>query len=163
MTEEKKKKVKFNEKIENEVISLRKFLILYFGVNIELNECKLAHRDIISLFPQLKTVDELEVQKNFDMILKGKILCVEDSYKEKLYYVKPNEIIYDELSTIKISKDKNKNIIISDDMDLYELVKVYRELLRANNKRYNEAHKLIKKKRKEKIKSLKKIEEDSYD
>ena len=58
---------------------------------------------------------------------------------------------------------RNKNIIISDDMDLYELVKVYRELLRANNKRYNEAHKLIKKKRREKIKSLKKIEEDSYD
>lgn len=60
-----------------EKMSITKFLSRYYGVNNS-NICNLTHQDVKILFPEIKRCSFNYANKNFEEIVKGNIILVED-------------------------------------------------------------------------------------
>lgn len=163
------------KELKDNSMSLRKFLILYYGINIDTHGCKITHEDISVLMPQVKRVDNNVVLDNKEKIFNGDIICVLDSYNNAAFYKKTDfeSIDIDSLDKIEIIKKEDKlleGIILNENLSLYELVTLCRKYKNANMIReYRICYSLLKKKKskekgeKHNKRKVKLRKEDYYD
>ena len=150
----KDKKILNNLK-NNNSISLRKFLMFYYGIcNTNILKHNLTHKDVKILFPDLKRVSFDYVLDNIKEIYIGSIIMVKDSIGNSVPYINPKlDICIEEDIGIEITEDDKDNtfeeIIDLENLNLYELVELAKKY--KNDNRINEYRKVCRliKKRKE--------------
>ena len=159
MSKEELKKLK--KELENNCISLTKFLINYCGIyNEEIHNIKISHHDIKELLPEIKRVSFESLLVNKNSFYTGDIIPVKDCYGNVVPYVNPMLEI-DVAVEIDCEKVEHEHllddIIIDEDLSSYELVKLCRLFKEYNKKReYRIAHKLLKKEKTDSVKQYKK-------
>ncbi len=73
-------------------ISLKKYLLVYYGIYSESNKFKMSHKDVAILSPYIKRVGFNYVLNHRGDLYKGKIVPVVDSYGNVAPYIAPVEI-----------------------------------------------------------------------
>ena len=127
-------------------LSLRKFLILYYGINID-SHGKLSHNDIKYLFPHIRRVSFEYVLDNRENTFNGNITCVFDSFNNPAFYERPNIKLFDEIEYIETTKESDKNL---------------KNINRIHE--YREVYKILKEKKQKNLKKEKILKEDrDYD
>jgi len=150
----KDKKV-LNDLKDNNSISLRKFLMFYYGISdSNIFSHNLTHKDIKVLFPDLKRVNFDYVLDNIKEIYTGSIIMVKDSIGNSVPYINPklDICIEDDIDIEITEEDKNdtfEEIIDLENLNLYELLELAKKY--KMNNRINEYRKVCRiiKKRKE--------------
>jgi len=150
----KDKKV-LNDLKDNNSISLRKFLMFYYGISdSNIFSHNLTHKDIKVLFPDLKRVNFDYVLDNIKEIYTGSIIMVKDSIGNSVPYInqKLDICIEDDIDIEITEEDKNdtfEEIIDLENLNLYELLELAKKY--KMNNRINEYRKVCRiiKKRKE--------------
>lgn len=168
-----------NDLKDNKSISLRKFLMFYYGINdSNILSNNLTHKDIKVLFPDLKRVSFDYVLDNIKEIYTGSIIMVKDSIGNAIPYINPDlDICIEEEIDIETTEDYNDNtfekIIDLENLNLYELVVLskkykmdnrineYRKVCRIIKKMKNNDLKIYHEK-KEKIIMKGRSEDDKY-
>ena len=169
---------KFMDELKDSSISLIKFLYCYCGICDEvIIRNKMSHKDVKIFLPFLKRLDYEEVLKNKDMLYKGNIISVKDSYGNVAPYLNPKIKIVEEnnlssenfLTNKKFDnklEDAVEKIIVASQLNDYELEKLLK--IFKINKRYKEYRvvvRIFKQRKKEnkkyKVKKLK--GEDIYE
>lgn len=174
----KDKKV-LNDLKDNNSISLRKFLMFYYGIcDSNILSHNLTHKDIKVLFPDLKRVSFDYVLDNIKEIYTGSIIMVKDSIGNAVPYINPKlDICIEEdidIETIEETKnDSFEEIVNLENLNLYELVELakkykidnrindYRKVCRIIKKRKENDLKIYHEK-KEKILLKGRCENDKY-
>ena len=151
MSKNRKQINKLISMVENDSMKLRRFLILYYGVDIDTNEVKISHQDIKQLLPNLKRVNFDEILKVKELLYTGEVVCVFDSYNNVAFYRKPSEEYKDITCKVhpeKVKEKTNENIILSDKLNKYSLAKLCRKYKKENNMRnYRLVHDMLKSKK----------------
>lgn len=125
----KDKKILNNLK-ENNSISLRKFLMFYYGIcDSNILSHNLTHKDIKTLFPDLKRVNFDYVLDNIKEVYIGSIIMVKDFIGNSVPYINPKlDICIEDDIDIEIIEDDKDNrfeeIIDLQNLNLYELVEL---------------------------------------
>ena len=73
--------------METEIISLRKFLMLYLNITYD-RKYKITHRDVKVLFPDLKRASLDDIRKDPYLLITKKIVLVNDG-RNVVPYIKP--------------------------------------------------------------------------
>ena len=163
----------------NNSVSLRKFLMFYYGIcDTNLLSHNLTHKDVKTLFPDLKRVSFDYVLDNMKEVYIGTIIMVKDSIGNAVPYINPKlDICIEEDIDIEITEGDNDNafekIIDLENLNLYELVELakkykldnrindYRRICRIIRKRKDNDIKIYHEK-KEKIIMKGRCENDKY-
>lgn len=166
-----KKRNKLKENLIEKTIGLRKFLILYYGINVDAHGNKLTHNDVSNLFSNIKRLDSNDILKYKTEIFSGDVICVYDSFNEIALYIRPDIKNFDSIDTVFAEEektDKLEDVILSSDLSTYELSLLCKKYKNSNRiKEYRTAYRILKnKKEKNKIKKNSKINisfrEDEY-
>ena len=174
----KDKKILNNLK-DNNSISLRKFLMFYYGIcDSNILSHNLTHKDIKILFPDLKRVSFDYVLENIKEIYVGSIIMVKDSIGNAVPYINPKlDICIEDDIDIEITEEDEDNtfeeVIDLENLHLYELVELAKKYKTDNRiNEYRKVCRMIKKrkdngveeyhKKKEKILMKGRIENDEY-
>ena len=160
-------------------ISLKKFLMFYYGVcESNILSHNLTHKDIKILFPYLKRASFDYVLDNIKEIYTGSIIMVRDSIGNSVPYINPKlDICIEDYGDMKITEedmDKTfEEIIDLENLNLYELVQLAKKY-KADNRinEYRHVCRLIRKRKdndlkiyhenKEKILMKGRCENDKY-
>ena len=145
-----------NQILEDNSISLKKFLVLYCGINPEsLNDIRFSHNDIKVIMPHIRRTSFKYLMQNINELYIGKIISVKDSYGLVLPYICPR---INEISNPDITCNEEKEEIeLSNDLKLYELRLLKKKLKEYKRyKEYRNATKLIRSKIDYKAKQYKK-------
>lgn len=158
MNKEELKRLK--KDLEENCISLTKFLINYCGVyNEDIHNIKIGHKDVKKILPQLKRVSFESLLQNRDSFYIGEIIPVKDYYGNIVPYVNPMLEFDDTLDVdcdIVEQNDTLQNITIDENLNKYELAKLCRYFKKHNMKKeYRIAHKLLKEEKRSKVKQYK--------
>lgn len=148
------KSKRLEKELESLCISLEKFLVYYCGINYELIKgIKINHKDVKKIIPSLETVKFELVAKNKNRVYNGNIIIVKDSYGQIAPYINPgfqledNTLLCDEECNENIFNIKEnifKDIIISENLSLYELLSLSKYYKKNKNlARYRAVRKLI--------------------
>ena len=148
-------------------LSLRKFLILYYGINID-SHGKLSHNDIKYLFPHIRRVSFEYVLDNRENTFNGNITCVFDSFNNPAFYERPNIKLFDEIEYIETTKESDNELeidLIFENLNTYELSMLCKNLKNLNRiHEYREVYKILKEKKQKNLKKEKILKEDrDYD
>ena len=149
---------KLEKDLDENSISLKKFLILYCGISASsLDNIRLSHNDIKILMPNLKRSSFEYLLNNMKNLYVGKVIAVKDAYGVVLPYVCPK---IEEISNPTIIANNNNElgkIEINKDLKLYQLCLLSKKLKKFKKYReYRNATKLIKTKVDYKAKQYKK-------
>ncbi len=159
MSKHKKQINKLIHMVENDSMRLRRFLILYYGIDIDTKEVKISHKDIKQLLPDLERVNFDEILKVKELLYTGEIICVFDSYNNVAFYKKPSDEYKDITCKIYPEKveEKKLDITFSDKLNTYSLSKLCKTYKRENDMRnYRLVREILKsKKQSNKIKEKK--------
>ena len=142
-----KNKLLWKEMNDN-CISIQKFLVLYCGINCEsFGEKKIGHEDIKMLLPHLKRTSCTKILENKNKIYIGDIIAVKDSFGQIIPYEKPLiEEINMEFNSELCSEDKKiENIILDENLNKHQLAslcKCFKHL--GKMKEYRIANRLLK-------------------
>ena len=157
---------RLKREMKDNSISIRKFLILYFGVDVKCAD-ELSHRDVKELIPQTRRISYENLLDNKRKMYTGEIISVKDCFGEVIPYIKPNlEPIYSSV-IVNCKKKCKDNLKFNDGLNTYELsilCKKYKLLKRFKD--YRKAYKLLKsKKEKPRVQKIKKyiLEDDEYE
>ena len=168
-----------NDLKDNNCISLRKFLMFYYGIcDSNILSHNLTHKDIKVLFPDLKRVSFDYVLDNIKEIYIGSIIMVKDSIGNCVPYINPklDICIEDDINIEIVEENKDdifEEIIDLENLSLYELVELakkykidnrineYRRVCRLIRKRKDNDIKIYHEK-KEKIIMKGRCENDKY-
>lgn len=138
----------------NNSISLRKFLMFYYGINdSNILSHNLTHKDIKVLFPDLKRVSFDYVLDNIKDIYTGSIIMVKDSIGNPVPYINPKlDIHIDNDIDLELIKEDNDNkfeeIVELENLSLYELTELAKKYKRDNRKNeYRGVCRIIKKRK----------------
>ena len=162
----------------NNSISLKKFLMFYYGIcDSSVLSHNLTHKDVKILFPDLKRVNFDYVLDNIKEIYIGSIIMVKDSFGACAPYINPKlDICIEDDINIEITEEDNdtfEEIINLENLNLYELVELakkyktdsringYRKVCRIIRKRKDTDLKIYHEK-KEKILLKGRCENDKY-
>ena len=155
------------EILKETTISLRKFLILYYGINIDLHGNKLSHSDLKCLFPNIKRVSFEYVLNNKELAFNGDIICVFDSFNNPAFYKRPDVEVFDDIEYIETIEENNcekEFDLIFEDLNTYELSMLCKNLKNLNRlDDYRKAYKILKDKKQKKLRKERRLKEDNYD
>lgn len=146
--------------LENNCISLTKFLINYCGIHNEnIHNIKITHDDIKKLIPELKRVSFDILLKNKNSFYVGAVIPVKDCCGNIVPYINPMLEFADLLELecdIVEENDRLENITIDENLNKYELVNLCRYFKKHNmRKEYRKTYKLLKEAKKDKVKQYK--------
>ena len=152
---------KLKKELENNCISLEKFLMIYFGIfNDKIDKIKISHKEIKELIPELRSVSFESLLKDKRNLYIGNIVAVKDSYGNIAPYVCISLKDVKEINEFSCEQDSmRKNINaqqFDEDSNLYELITACKILKR--DKRfceYRKVHKLLSEKKDVKVKEYK--------
>ena len=143
-----------NDLKDNNSISLRKFLMFYYGINdSNILSHNLTHKDIKTLFPNLKRFSFDYVLDNIKEIYTGSIIMVKDSMGNAVPYINPKlDICIEEDIDIEITEEDNDNtleeIIDLENLSLYELAELAKKYKTDNRiNEYRKVCRIIKKRK----------------
>ena len=141
-----------NDLKDNNCISLRKFLMFYYGIcDSNILSHNLTHKDIKILFPDLKRVSFDYIFDNIKEIYIGSIIMVKDSIGNTVPYINPKlDICIEDDIDVKITLEDKDNtfekIIDLENLNLYELVELAKKYKADNRiKEYRKVCRIIKK------------------
>lgn len=110
--------------MENNIITLAKFISRYLGVNGK-NLKNLSHEDVKHLFPNLKRSTFAFIESHPSEVDSGNVILVTDGKKVIPYYLPLlDRIGIDELVIEVSAKNQRKGIPNYSDMKIYELKKL---------------------------------------
>jgi len=115
---------------DNNSISLRKFLMFYYGIcDSNTLSHNLTHKDVKILFPDLKRVSFDYVLDNIKEIYIGSIIMVKDYFGNCAPYINPklDICIEDDIDLEIIEEDKEDvfdKVVELENLNLYELVEL---------------------------------------
>lgn len=131
----------FKKELENNGVSLLRFLNVYCGIcNEFISKNKMSHNDVKYFLPSLKRIGFEEAYKNKDKIFKGEIIPVIDSFGFVAPYEKPIVNSFDEI----IVFDEQEEEIIKQEVSEEELRSAIEEYLKVNKLSIFELNKLAK-------------------
>ena len=143
-----------NDLKDNNSISLRKFLMFYCGIcESSIISHNLTHKDIKTLFPDLKRVSFEYVIDNIKEVYIGMIIMVTDSIGNSVPYINPklDICIEDDIDIEITEEDKNdifEEIINLENLNLYELVELAKKYKTDNRiNEYRKVCRIIKKRK----------------
>lgn len=169
-----KQKKYLEEELKNNCISLRKFLMIYCGVDDEiLCDLTMSHKDIKKLIPDLKRISFEKLYSDMRSLYVGDVIVVKDSYGNIAPYVCPKleEILVPKIMDYKNDEEEIENLILNSDLKSYELSIICKKLKAYKKfKEYRIANNLLKSKidikgrqyKKEKYNLRKKEKENEY-
>lgn len=148
-----------NDLKDNNCISLRKFLMFYYGISdSNILSHNLTHKDIKVLFPDLKRVSFEYVLDNIKEVYIGTIIMVKDSIGNAVPYINPKlDICIEYDIDIEIPEEDKDNtfeqIIDLENLNLYELIELAKKY-KSNNriKEYRKVCRIIKKRKENDLK-----------
>jgi hypothetical protein len=136
-------------------ISLKKFLILYYGLDIEYVD-KLSHRDIKELIPDSKRISYEELLNRKKDLYTGNVVAVRDCFGDVVPYIKPNiEITHEPILIGNCKRKKEENLEIHINLSTYELSILCKKFkLSKQFGEYRKAYRALKSKKEVKTKKF---------
>ena len=148
-----------NDLKSNNSISLRKFLMFYYGIcDNNILSHNLTHKDIKIFLPDLKRVSFDYVLENTKEIYIGTIIMVKDSFGNCAPYINPKlDICIEEDIDLEIIEEEKDGVfeksVELENLNLYELVELAKKYKTDNRlNEYRKVCRIIKKRKDNDIK-----------
>lgn len=141
---DKDEKIKFLKKeLDENSISLKKFLLIYYGMcDLELYNKPIKHQDIKKLFPYIKRVSFESLLLDKNLLYSGDIIAVKDSCGNVAPYINPKLNDLENIPNIEYSSDyidpndeRIKKILMNEDLTKHELYMLSKLLKRGKRKK----------------------------
>ena len=140
-------------------ISISKFLRVYYGIiNTSDPRNRISHSDVKVLFPNIKRTGFEWLLKNKGEFYSGNVIPVVDSYGNLAPYINPHlQVSLNPYMSEEVQfDDKLENVILSEDLNCYELSLLCKEYKRKNRIReYRIANRILRSKKDRKVKIYK--------